>query len=100
VGEVAPRSYNVEVEGGKVYRRNRIHIRDSLQRPLEHMTPEEESQPAPPEHRELQQSSPSMPEPITMTPQATSGAVATNLSPETYVTRSGRSVNPPSRLDV
>lgn len=98
--KVAPRSYHVEVNG-RCYRRNRVHIRDTIANgpinsrvveaddPLELVEPPESTSIAEPP-RSVPSSVPSV------TPQTTQGA--TPPSPRAYVTRSGRMSKPPVKL--
>ncbi|XP_019614003.1 PREDICTED: uncharacterized protein K02A2.6-like [Branchiostoma belcheri] len=76
VERVSPRSYEVEVDGAK-YRRNRKHIRETTEEPK-----------------------PSTDEETTAPATAESTADTTTTTPTPYVTRSGRTVKEPDRLNL
>ncbi|XP_035690003.1 uncharacterized protein K02A2.6-like [Branchiostoma floridae] len=82
VQRVAPKSYEVEVDGAK-YRRNRKHIRDTT----------EEQKPS----TDVDETTTA---PATATPESTAETTTTTTEPTPYVTRSGRTVKAPDRMDL
>lgn len=92
-----PRSYIVTTPAGQVLRRNRIHLRDVPQ-PVEYqppVTPVPAPQPAPPEP-----SSGPVPQPHKPSQTKPHAVKHANSNNTPYITRSGRAVHPPAKLDM
>ncbi|XP_066289738.1 uncharacterized protein [Branchiostoma lanceolatum] len=89
VQRVSPKSYEVEVDGAK-YRRNRKHIRETAEAPTTPSTEEEQTTATTPA---------STAEPTTATTSTAEPTTATT-SATPYITRSGRAVKPPDKMNL